>query len=142
MVSENQCVLQASISCLPLATAFVEEFCEHHDIAPSDRLRLTLIAEELFTNTVLHGLGAEGEARVRLALTASLTEVVMVYEDSARPFDPLAHVDQALADLDAPIADRRVGGFGLVLVVKMATRASYAREGGWNRLNVVLSRET
>lgn len=134
MVNGNQCVLQASISCLPLATAFLEELCGHHDIAPNDRLRLTLITEELFRNTVLHGPGADGEARARLALTAGPTEVVLVYEDTARPFDPFAHVNQALADLDAPIADRRVDGFGLVLIMKMATRVSYVREGdrtGW-----------
>jgi len=141
MTVESQCVLQASMSCLALATAFVENFCSHHDIAPNDRLRLALIEEELFTNTVLHGLGDDGDICVRLALTAGPTQVVMVYEDTAGPFDPLPRAAQALADLDAAVTERRAGGFGLVLVTQMADHVSYARVAGWNRLNVVLSRE-
>ncbi len=141
MTVETQCVLQASMSCLPLATAFVEDFCNHHDIAPNDRLRLALIAEELFTNTVLHGLGVDGDTCVRLALTAGPTQLVMVYEDTASPFDPLPRAAQALADLDAPVTERRAGGIGLVLITQMADHVSYARVAGWNRLNVALSRE-
>jgi anti-sigma regulatory factor (Ser/Thr protein kinase) len=140
MAVETQCTLQASMSSLPLATAFVEDFCNQHDIAPNDRLRLALMAEELFTNTVLHGLGGD-DARVRLALTVGAMQVVMVYEDTARPFNPLPRADQELAGLDAAITEGRVGGFGLVLVTQMADHVSYARVAGCNRLSVVLSRE-
>lgn len=140
MSVEARCDLKASMSCLPLATAFVEDFCRSHGIARNDTLRLTLIAEELFTNTVEHGLGGDGDVRVRLALTAGPTQVTIVYEDEARPFDPLARLDRAQAEPNAAIAGPRAGGFGLVLVAGMAERLSYTREGGWNQVSVVLSR--
>ncbi len=139
MSVEARCDLKASMSCLPLATAFVEDFCRSHGIARNDTLRLTLIAEELFTNTVEHGLGGDGDVRVRLALTAGPTQVTIVYEDEARPFDPLARLDRAQAEPNAAIAGPRAGGFGLVLVAGMAERLSYTREGGWNQVSVVLS---
>jgi anti-sigma regulatory factor (Ser/Thr protein kinase) len=140
MSVETRCDLKASMSCLPLATALVEDFCRSHGIARNDVLRLTLIVEELFTNTVEHGLGGDGDVHVRLALTAGPTQVAIVYEDSARMFDPLAHLDRAQAELEAAIAGRRASGFGLILVAGMAEHLSYAREGGWNRLEVVLPR--
>jgi anti-sigma regulatory factor (Ser/Thr protein kinase) len=140
MMVEPPCILQASMSWLPRATEFVEEFCRRHDIAPKDRSRLALITEELFTNTVQHGLGVGAKTRVRLALGAEPTQVALVYEDSARSFDPRAHAGQAVADLDAAVAQGRVGGFGLVLVTQMADQVTYARAGKWNRLTVVLSR--
>lgn len=140
MSVETRCDLKASMSCLPLATAFIEDFCRSRGIARNDVLRLTLIAEELFTNTVEHGLGGDGDVHVRLALTAGPTQVAIVYEDEARPFDPLVHLDRAQGELDAAIAGRRAGGFGLILVAGMAEHLSYAREGRWNRIRVVLSR--
>jgi anti-sigma regulatory factor (Ser/Thr protein kinase) len=134
-------MLQADMSSLPRATAFVEGFCRQHGIAPDDALRLTLIAEELFTNTATHGLGGRGDGEVRVALGAEPARVTMIYEDSAPAFDPLAHLAEAQAELEAPIERRRAGGFGLVLVARLAERVSYAREAGWNRLTLVLSRD-
>lgn len=139
MNGECRCVLPASLSCLPRLVAFVDEFCDARHIAANDRLRLTLIAEELFTNTATHGLRGSGAGEVRIALEAEATQVTMTFEDSAPAFDPLAHLDAALADLDAPPERRRVGGFGLVLVARMADRVSYVRDEGWNRLTVSLS---
>lgn len=141
MNAKRRCVLPASLSCLPQAIAFVEEFCDAHRIAPNDRLRLTLIAEELFTNTATHGLHGSGAGEVGIALDAGVTQVSMTFEDSAPAFDPLAHLDAALADLEAPPERRRAGGFGLVLVARMADRVSYVRDAGWNRLTLALSRE-
>jgi serine/threonine-protein kinase RsbW len=140
MSVETRCDLKASMSCLPLATAFVEDFCRAHGIARNDALRLTLIIEELFTNTVEHGLGGEVDVHVRLALAAGPAQVAIVYEDEARPFDPLAHLARAQGEADAAIAGRGAGGFGLILVAGMAERLSYARDGAWNRIRVVLSR--
>jgi len=140
MNGARRCVLPAGLSCLPRLIAFVEEFCDAHHIAANDRLRLTLIAEELFTNTATHGLRGSGAGEVRIALDAEATRVTMSFEDSAPAFDPLAHLDAALADLDAPTERRRIGGFGLALVARMADRISYARDEGWNRLTLSLAR--
>lgn len=125
---------------MPLATAFVEDFCRSHGIARNDVLRLTLITEELFTNTVEHGVGGDNDVHVRLVLTAGPTQVAIVYEDDGHPFDPLARLDQAQAEVEAATAGRPASGVGLLLVAGMAECLSYAREDGWNRLTVVLSR--
>ena len=140
MSVESRCDLSASMTCLPLAMAFIEEFCRSHGISRNDALRLTLITEELFTNTVEHGLGGNEDVQVRLTLTAGPTQVAILYEDEARPFDPLMHHGGARSEPDAAIAGRSAGGVGLTLVAGMAESLSYAREGGSNRLRVVLTR--
>ncbi len=125
---------------LPDALGFVETFCQRHGIGGGDLLRLTLIVEELFTNTIEHG-GSGREATIRLGLSAGDAEVALRYEDAAAPFDALAHLARRPPHLDAEIDARPVGGLGLHLVGQLATSARYAREEGRNRLWIVLRRE-
>ena len=58
---------EARMASLPRATAFIEAFCAKHAIDPQDALRLLLLVEELFTNTVMHGHGGGSAAPVREA---------------------------------------------------------------------------
>jgi anti-sigma regulatory factor (Ser/Thr protein kinase) len=127
-------VFAARMSMLPATAAFVAGFCDRHDIARDDALRLTLIVEELFTNSVVHGYRGESDAPVELALAAGSGEVTVVYGDAAPPFDPLARPPVPAADLAAPLESRPVGGLGIHLVRQLVASARYAREDGRNRL--------
>jgi len=141
MAVADECALPARMDSLAEATTFVEAFCSARDVAQSDRLRLTLVVEELFTNTVLHGYRGGSDAPVRIGLRAEPLLVELSYEDSAPQFDPLDHVARSPIDPTLGVADRPVGQLGLALVVSMAERASYAREDGCNRLRLVLRRQ-
>ena len=131
----------ARMAHLPEATAFVESFCAAHGLGGADALRLTLVVEELFTNTVAHGHGGDCDAPVRIALNATAGDVELVYDDTAPPFDPVAHLAGAAAELDTDADGRRVGGLGIALVLRMAERASYAREDDCNRLTLTFARD-
>ena len=120
------------------ATAFVEDFCERQAVGHADTMRLLLVIEELFTNTVQHGHRGDCEAPIGVALQVNAAAVELHYEDSAPAFDSLAAT--APADLDAPEAERAPGGLGLHLVKRFAASARYAREHGLNRLWIVLPR--
>lgn len=141
MMVETECMLQAGMSSLPLATAFVERFCKRHDIARNDGLRLMLIVEELFVNTVMHGRGAAEGIQVRICLAAGPAQVELVYEDTADPFDPLSCVHRAPAGPESADAEGESGGFGLALVTQMADGVRYARQDGRNRLTIALARQ-
>jgi anti-sigma regulatory factor (Ser/Thr protein kinase) len=123
------------------ATAFVEAFCADRGIAPNDKLRLTLVVEELFTNTVMHGHGGDSDAPVRIVLRADPSRVELCYEDSAPPFDPLDHVARSPIEPPADVADRPVGQLGIALVVSLVESASYLREDGRNCLRLALRRQ-
>ena len=49
--------------------------------------RLSIIVEELFSNTIKYGYGQECDLPVRLRL-AAIPVLTLVYEDDAAPFDP------------------------------------------------------
>lgn len=140
MTADHVCALPARMDCLPQAIAFVEEFCREQRVAGNDGLRLSLVVEELFTNTVMHGHGGDSEAPVRVGLSAGPSTLDLTYEDTAPPFDPIDHVARSTSDLENGVSDRPVGHLGITLVVNMAVRVSYVREDGRNRLQVALRR--
>ena len=134
MATADDCTVLAHMEGLAEAIAFVEEFCADRGVAASDGLRLSLVVEELFTNTVVHGHGGGSDAPVRLALRADATHLELSYEDSAPPFDPVAHAAGSPVDPAAAIVDRPIGHLGLALVVDMAERISYVRVDDCNRI--------
>lgn len=142
MSSSRVRVFPARMDSLPLALAFVQASCRRRRIAQADALRLTLVLEELLTNTIVHGHGGGSDAAVRLAVDASATHLMLHFEDEARPFDPLRHLAEAQPHRDLPAEQRPVGGLGLVMVADMAERFEYERNGQRNCLRVVLSRAT
>jgi len=136
----DQRTFPARMAMLAETAAFVETFCASRGVAQDDALRVVLIVEELFTNTVTHGHGGDSDAPVVVALTATPTALLLRYEDAAPPFDPLRRLDAATASLSQPVEARPVGGLGIHLVGRYATGAHYAYEDGRNRLTLTLGR--
>jgi len=133
-------VFEARRDHLPLAAAFVEAFCAAHGVAQADALRLTLITEELFTNTIVHGHGGDRQSPVRIEVAIGITRIELRYEDCAPPFNPLQYLQENHPDLDANVDARGVGGLGLPLVAQMAEQFDYAHVDGFNSLTLVLKR--
>ena len=117
---------EARMDNLPRAAGFIEAFCELQGVAPADALRLTLIVEELFTNTIVHGHGGDQESPVCIEVAIGPTQMTLRYQDSAPPFDPLRYLQEAHPDLDAHVDERRVGGLGLPLVARLTRRSVHA----------------
>jgi serine/threonine-protein kinase RsbW len=130
---------EARMDHLALAVAFIEGFCKLHDIPPPDALRLTLIVEELFTNTVVHGHGGDHDSPVHIELDFESPHLALRYQDCAPPFDPLRYLRELPAESGTPVEERRVGGLGLPIVAQMAERFDYAQVDGMNSLYLVLS---
>ena len=117
--------------------AYVERFCRERDVPASDRLRLVLVVEELFTNTVTHGHAGGTDGAVHLTLADEAGAVTLCYEDTAPPFDPFA---TPARDPAAGPESRAVGGVGLLLVRRLARDLRYAYEDGRNRLWLRMAR--
>src|SRR5437773_11362398 len=67
---------------------FVEDACTTAGIGREDCLKLLLIVEELFTNTVTHGYREESESPAWLAFHPSDSGSSLRYEDAAPPHNP------------------------------------------------------
>jgi serine/threonine-protein kinase RsbW len=127
-------VFEARMSMLPETAAFVEAFCSRRGIGRADALRVVLIVEELFTNTVAHGYGCECDAPIAIALDFEGGQVSLGYEDAAPPYDPLSTLSGARTGLAGSIESRPVGRLGVHLVDELSASARYAHQDGRNRL--------
>jgi len=116
--------------------ALIDEFAEITGLGPEDRHKLTLIVEELFTNTVTHGHRGDSDARVQISLEDTGRGVQLTYEDSAPQFDPLAASRRT--DIESTINERRVGGLGVFLTLGLANGAAYRFVDGRNRISLTL----
>ena len=97
-------------------------------------LRVVLLLEELFTNTVTHGYADAGEGLVWVTLALGTGVIEITYEDAGPAFDPLTGARRPRSDRTG-----RTGGLGLALVRGLSTSAAYARIGDRNRITLTVS---
>jgi len=116
---------------------FLNDFCTRQGIGREHCLRLNLVVEELFTNTVRHGHRGDSDSPVWLSVDAGPTAVHVVYEDIAPPFNPYALLASAP---DTTLSLRRVGGLGVLLTRELASSRDYAYLFGRNRIRLTLRR--
>ena len=110
--------------------AFVEAACTAAGIGREDCLKILLIVEELFTNTVNHGYREESESPVWMAFQPGSDGFTLHYEDAAPPHNPFGEFRPM--DTAVLIDQQPVGGLGLKLIRSLASDAGYRREGERN----------
>ena len=112
-------------------SAFLEAFCAEAGVDRSRCLRLNVVLEELFVNTVSHGHRGDCDAPVWITLEAGPQALQVTYEDTAPPFNPLVHPVQT---------GKKIGGLGVLLARELATAREYAYLFGRNRLRLAVLR--
>ena len=114
--------------------ALIEAFGEMADIGREDRHKLTLIVEELFTNTVTHGFRGDSDSPVQVTLECTGPGVRLTYEDSAPRHDPIAA--GLRTDIDATVNLRQVGGLGVAIALGLTQDAKFEFVDGRNRVDM------
>jgi anti-sigma regulatory factor (Ser/Thr protein kinase) len=113
----------------------VERFCAAQGIAGDPEFQLTLVLDELFTNSIRHG-GCQGIAgAVVIRLEPAGNAIRVEFRDRGTPFDPLSAPPP---DLTADLAVRAKGGLGVHFVRQIMRHLQYDRCGDWNRLTMEL----
>jgi anti-sigma regulatory factor (Ser/Thr protein kinase) len=115
--------------------SFLKDFCTRHAIGRECCLKLNLVVEELFTNTVRHGHRGDCDAPVWLSVCAGPQALQLTYEDTAPPFNPYALFASAP---DTTLSLRRIGGLGVLLTRELAATRDYAYLFGRNRVRLTL----
>ena len=116
---------------------FLNDFCTRQGVSREHCLRLNLVVEELFTNTVRHGHRGDSDSPVWVTLSASGSNVSLTYEDAAPPFNPYGTPPDAPPDTTVKM--RKIGGLGVLLTRKLATSREYAYLYGRNRIRLALN---
>lgn len=106
--------------------SFVERFCAETAFPRERCLRLNVVLEELFVNTLTHGHRGDSDAPVWITLESNASGVRVTYEDTALPFNPLAY----------RVEMGKVGGLGVLLTRELAAEREYAYLFGRNRIRL------
>ena len=128
-----EAMFPAKLSAWSSAREFLERFCAAASLARTPSLRLNLILEELFTNTVNHGHRGDCDFLIWISLTAGEAEIAVTYLDQGPPFNPLA---MSKAQLDVAPEERKIGGLGVYLTTELTVASDYAYVYGRNRLRL------
>jgi anti-sigma regulatory factor (Ser/Thr protein kinase) len=128
------CSVPARLPAFEEVRGLIDQFAAAAGLVREDRHKLTLIVEELFTNTVNHGGTGLDEAVVCVTLEEDVDYLRLIFEDTASQFDPLAA--GGLGDPTTSITERRVGGLGLFLALGLTQHADYSYADGRNRLRL------
>lgn len=92
---------------------------------------LELCANEAVANIINYAFADRGPHEIIVELARTERGGILVIRDDGRPFDPLA-----LPEFQPPatLEEARIGGLGVHLIRRMASRCEYRREGGMNVL--------
>ena len=132
-------MFRARLAELRRLSGFLEDFCAACGIEREHRLRLNLVLEELFVNTVRHGHRGDCDAPVWVSLAAEPAAVRVTYEDTAPPFNPYAGWPAKFPG--NMLETRKVGGLGVLLTRELAASRDYAYLFGRNRIRLTLRRQ-
>ena len=134
---DTEIVLPARLSAWPAMAAFIAETGARAGVSADLRNKLTLLVEELFTNTVVHGHRGERDEPVRVGLETEPGWIALTYEDTAPPHNPFEVVQRP--DDTTDVDDRPVGGLGVLLVAALARDVEYRRADGKNHIRLVVN---
>lgn len=118
---------------------FVMQTLSPRECPESKLFQLRLAIEEIFVNIASYAYKpGEGDAEVDCEVLEAPLRVVIRFQDSGVPFDPLAKED---ADTSQQALMEREGGLGILLVKKTMDDVQYSYEHGKNILTILKNLE-
>jgi len=126
--------LPNSLGALHELHAVVVQFCRRRAIHPDTEFKIDLALDEVFTNIVRYGYDDQLSHEIVVRLKGGQNSIRISIEDDARPFNPLLAPE---VDVDAPVAERRIGGLGIHLVRNLMDQVRYQRRPVGNRLILI-----
>ena len=127
--------LKNDLSELARIAGAIEAHGEAHGWPAKWVLNLNISLDELITNMVSYGYQDSDEHEIRVTLADRNGSLVTVVEDDGIEFDPFTAVPEP--DLDASVAERRIGGLGVYFVKTLMDEAVYERLDDRNRITLV-----
>ncbi len=116
-------------------TAAIEELGEESGWPLELTYKINLVLEELTLNIMNYGYTDEEVHYIELSVKTEDAKVTIEIVDDGRPFNPIN--DAPHPDLEGPMMDRRIGGWGIHIVRTIMDDVSYVRADNKNRMKLV-----
>ena len=112
----SELVIKAELDRLDEVIAFIDSCLEEHECPMKTQMQIDLSVEELFVNICHYSYTpSNGDARITFGFEPDAHKAVITFDDTGIPFDPVARPDP---DVNAPAAERQIGGLGIYMVKK------------------------
>ena len=113
--------------------AFIDAELEKADCGMKTATQINIAVEEIFVNIAHYAYGEnEGMAKVSFGVADGMSTIR--FEDTGKPFDPLAKQDP---DITLAAEDRAIGGLGIFMVKKTMDNVTYQYKDGKNILTIM-----
>lgn len=104
--------------------AAFDEFADAHALPAAIRRSVSVVLDELLTNTISHGLAGRADAEVTVDVELRPDLLTVTLTDDGTPFDPFG---RAAPDTALSVEERPIGGLGIHLVRQLMDEVSYER---------------
>ena len=124
--------VKATIENISQVTGNIEDFLRRKGFTDETVFDVRLAVDEAITNVIQHGYdGKEGLIQIRCEV--SIKEIVLVVEDSAKPFNLSSVEEPRLSD---SLEKRQIGGLGVYLIKKKMDQVTHEFKNGKNILTM------
>ena len=123
MASTHRITRAAHLEALNDFREFITEHCAGHTGVTQEILYdIQLAVDEACTNIIMHGYAGMDPGSVILDLELRTDKIIISLTDFGHAFEP----DNApIPDVDAPIEEREIGGFGLFFIRQSVDDVKY-----------------
>ena len=94
---------------------------------------IRLVCEELVVNVVDYAYPDDPEGYLDVEIDKDDSCLTIRFKDGGTPFNPL---EREMPDITIPLEERRIGGLGIFLTIKMMDEVSYAYVNKENILTI------
>ena len=112
----------AELSVLAEFREFIEKNCAELQVDDDTCYDLKLAVDEACTNIIQHGYAGMNPGSIMLELRATPDEVKVRITDFGHPFEPSS---APVPDIEAPLEERSLGGFGLFFIYQTMDKVDY-----------------
>lgn len=129
--------LPATLPRVADAVDFARAGAKSAGLGPPKVFSVEVAVEEAVMNVCRHAYRDREAGEVTVRLLVSPGALVVEVEDEGPLFDPIGHPEP---DIHAPLAERKIGGLGILMIRKLVDEVSWRRQGGRNVLSMTVRR--
>ena len=128
----EQFIIKATVDNLGKTLDFASAELERNNIPAHLQPDILVAVEEIFVNITQYAYPPGQEGDVSLYISVD-DKVIIRFEDTGQPFDPLEKADPVLG---TSLMEREIGGLGIYLVKNLMDEAEYRYADGKNVFTV------
>ena len=135
MADTHRITRAAHLEALDDFRQFLKEQCAKYPGVTDEILYdLQLAVDEACTNIITHGYAGMDPGSVILDLELNPDQIIISLTDFGHAFEP---GNAPIPDVDAPIEEREIGGFGLFFIQQSVDEMKYATSEDGNTMTLV-----